>query len=380
MKTRTISRATWVGLLAIGLHVALGGENGVQAKKGPDRAGPYQLSGPYHHENLTIFLIHGTDRYKGKDFLILEEGLEQKNVIVRETRNVNELAIESVAKNREIYVQSGDIVKGGQQDRTIAFDLVLPARSGKLAVASYCVEQGRWSMREGEDATKFGSASKLLPSREGKIAVRGTTRAYKRGNIQGDVWQEVARKQMMLGKALGKSVKSGKSETSLQLTLEDRRLLKAVETYTQKLAPIIEGKHDVIGYAFAINGHVNSADVYASHRLFKKLWPKLLSATVVETIADIQKGKKIPPIQVATIKAFMEEADAGEASTKKVTPRIRMVTKETKKNVLFVTRDQGHGGIALRKNYITKSNLAVLDLNPREPPRDPREPPREKKK
>ncbi|MFX5484718.1 DUF6569 family protein, partial [Acinetobacter baumannii] len=48
---------------------------------------------------------------------------------------------------------------------------------------------------------------------------------------------------------------------------------------------------DVVGYAFAINGKVNSADVYASHDLFKKLWPKLLNSSAVEAVAE--GGKKV---------------------------------------------------------------------------------------
>jgi hypothetical protein len=373
MKTRTLVHATVVGLLAVGLgfglYLALAGEKGRRANNSQVRFGPYRLSGPYQHENLTLFLIHGKDQLKGKTFLTLQEGLDRKKVIVHETNRVNELAIENVSRDAEIFVQSGDIVKGGQQDRTIAFDLVVPKRSGKLPVASFCVEAGRWNIREGEDARKFGSSDKHLPSKEGKIAVKGTTSAYQRRNIQGGVWKEVARKQMMLGKALGKSVKAGKSESSLQLTLEDQKLLEAVETYTKKLTPLIEGKKDVIGYAFAVNGQVNSADIYASHQLFKKLWPKLLNATVVEAIAEMQKGKKFKHARVEAIKTFMEDAEKGKASTKKVTRRIRLVTHETKNNVLFVTRDQAHKGVALRKNYITKSNLTLLNLREGEPSR-----------
>jgi hypothetical protein len=38
-----------------------------------------------------------------------------------------------------------------------------------------------------------------------------------------------------------------------------------------KLSGIINDQPDVIGYALAINGRVNSADVYASNALFRKL-------------------------------------------------------------------------------------------------------------
>ena len=50
----------------------------------------------------------------------------------------------------------------------------------------------------------------------------------------------------------------------------------------------------MIGYVFAINGKVNSADIYGSNVLFKKLWPKLLKANAIEAIAELQKDKFKP--------------------------------------------------------------------------------------
>lgn len=52
--------------------------------------------------------------------------------MVYETKDVNELSVEN-RSHKDIYVQSGDIVKGGQQDRVLAVDLIVPPRSGKDA-------------------------------------------------------------------------------------------------------------------------------------------------------------------------------------------------------------------------------------------------------
>ena len=76
----------------------------------------YRLEGPFTHGNLTVFLVHGRDTIKGVTFITLQEALVQRKVVVRETRSVNELTIENVSTD-EVYVQSGDIVKGGAQDR-----------------------------------------------------------------------------------------------------------------------------------------------------------------------------------------------------------------------------------------------------------------------
>ncbi|MFN2514812.1 MAG: ARPP-1 family domain-containing protein [Pyrinomonadaceae bacterium] len=69
-----------------------------QGETGQIQAGDYRLSGPYTHKNLTIFLVHGKDLLAGKTFLTLQEALEQKKLVVYETKDVNELSIENLSK------------------------------------------------------------------------------------------------------------------------------------------------------------------------------------------------------------------------------------------------------------------------------------------
>src|SRR5262249_39815878 len=76
-----------------------------------------KLSGPYTHQNLTVFLVHGKDQIPDKDFLTLQEALEQKKAVVHETGEVSALTIENLSERDVLFVQAGDIVKGGQQDR-----------------------------------------------------------------------------------------------------------------------------------------------------------------------------------------------------------------------------------------------------------------------
>ena len=109
------------------------------------------------HENLAIYFIHGKSA-PGKVPLTLDEAMAKGTVKVRETSNVNQLEIENLG-NEEVFVQSGDIVKGGKQDRTLMVSLVLPPKSGSIPIASFCVEEGRWSARGREDAKNFATAS-----------------------------------------------------------------------------------------------------------------------------------------------------------------------------------------------------------------------------
>jgi hypothetical protein len=96
------------------------------------------------------------------------------------------------------------------------------------------------------------------------------------------------------------------------------------------------GQSDVIGYAFAVNGRVNSAEVYASGDLFRKLWPKLLKASAVEAVAELEKGKR------------------GAATEQAVGQGNRAVTQETEENLLFETRDRKEPGAWIHRSYVVK--------------------------
>jgi hypothetical protein len=112
-----------------------------------------------------------------------------------------------------------------------------------------------------------------------------------------------------------------------------------------------------VGYAFAINGKVNSADVYASRELFAKLWPKLLRSSAVEAMAEMKKGAKFENATAEAVKACITDAEKGTQSARAVTPRVEMVTKESKDNLLFETRDRQakEGDEAwVHRNYVAK--------------------------
>ena len=74
-------------------------------------------SGPYTHENLAIFLFHAHDQIDGSRYISLKEALEQKKVRVYETGTVGQLEAENLSETVDIFIQAGDVLKGGRQDR-----------------------------------------------------------------------------------------------------------------------------------------------------------------------------------------------------------------------------------------------------------------------
>jgi hypothetical protein len=311
----------------------------------------YRLSGPYTHENLTIFLIHSPDQPGVKSFVPLQEALERKAAMVHETSQVNELSIENVSQPEEVLVQAGDIVKGGDQDRVLAVDLIIPARSGKMPIAAFCVEAGRWQQRGQEQSAQFSSSNDMVATRPLKMAA-------KQAKSQSGVWNEVSEAQVKLSQSVDADVRSSVSRSSLQLALENEKVQESAAAYVTKLASIVEAKNDVIGYVFAINDKINSADLYYSNGLFMRFWPKLLKTTAIEAVAERPTNdplkEKRETVSAEAMKAFFASAERGEESTSNVTARTQMIKRESEKALFFETRDLAQKGIWVHRSYLAR--------------------------
>src|SRR5437868_3380467 len=262
-------------------------------------ADAYKITGPYTYQNLAVFLIHGPDKLPGQNFLTLSEALRQRKVVVYETRSVNTLAIENVS-NEQVFVQSGDIVKGGQQDRMLGVDMLVPPHSGRISIDAFCVESGRWTRRGSESSGRFDSSTERVATKDLKIAAN-------QARSQTEVWNKVAEAQDKLSANVGTRVNSAASDSSFQLALENRQVQETAANYVKALTHIADEQTDIVGYAFAINGQINSADIYASSSLFRKLWPSLLKSSAIEAIADLQRGQKFKPIEADDVRDFLAQ-------------------------------------------------------------------------
>jgi len=316
---------------------------GVLLAAAPETA-DYRVSGPYTHDNLSIFLIHG--KSDGKTYLTLREGLEQKKVVVYETKQVNELAIENLS-DRDVFVQGGDIVKGGQQDRVLPTDFLLPARSGRVPISSFCVEPGRWTRRGNEPASVFAASSAMVVNPEMAKAAKVTKN-------QSEVWNEVAKARVeMQSGAVGSGSGIGPAasgSTSYQMAVEAKPVTDVVDKYTKALQAIIDGKSDVVGFAFAVNGRLSGTDVYSSTELFRAMWIKLLKAGAVEAVRSLSKDQTSAAVEASSVKAVLDDAKAGRTSVVKV-GKVTLVNGEADKILTFESRE---GDALIHRNYIAK--------------------------
>jgi hypothetical protein len=318
----------------------------------------YRVSGPLTHENLSIYFLHGKSA-EGAVPLTLEEAMLKNAVRVDETGSVNQLSIENLG-SQDVFVQAGDIVKGGKQDRVLSVSFVLPPNSGKMPISAFCVESGRWRARGAEDVTKFASAGSAVPSKKAKLAMRmpapvapdgGRQNMNDTSSRQQEVWSTVAQIQDKLSGNVGARVAAPQSASSLQLSLENEKLADMRREYVKTLKAGGENDRDIVGYVFAINGKLNSADVYPSNGLFRKMWGKLLNASVTEAIGD-RGGIVAEAPKANEVLAFLGEAEKGKSVSQDIGGRAKIETRDAPA-ALYMEAARPSGGF-VHKNYLMK--------------------------
>lgn len=318
--------------------------NAPRADSPPASVGGFTFTGPYTHENLVVFLIEQPGVPKDSAaYLTLEEALKSKTLLVTEKSDgaqVNTLEIENTG-DRPVYIQAGDTVKGGKQDRTIGVDMVLPPRSGKKEIDAFCVEPGRWSRRESDvqiatAAVAFVPAPAPLATKEQKLAV-------KLEKSQDKVWEEgrKANAKLLVADSAGGGGSLSQSGASYVLTTEDPAVAKKTLEYTEAFGRILEGKEDVVGFAFAVSGAPSTLEIYSGPKLFEKLWPKLLKGAALEAIS--KKTDKTPAKQVTAedLKALLAQASEGKTSRRELSADVVMETIEGTRAATFDTQVKG---------------------------------------
>ena len=306
----------------------------------------YRVSDPVSYKNLSIFLIHGKDESKKGNILTLQEAMDQKLFVVYETSDVNELEVENLSKEFDVFIQSGDIVKGGKQDRVLAVSIIIPARSGRVSIRAFCVESGRWTKRGNEDTSKFNSSNDRIVTKELKLAANSA-------RSQQEVWDKVSDAQSRLSKNVGEAVNSDQSASSLQLSLENREVAASVDAYIKQLGRAADGSSDVIGYAFSINGKINSADIYVSNTLFKKVWMKMLKAAATEAVAESRGVRLAEPVKADAVGQFLDDAEKASSKEESVGSGAKLITKEDNDNIMFEARDVKSKAI-IHRSYVKK--------------------------
>ena len=313
----------------------------------PAIASEPQISGPYNQGNLSVFLVHGQSA-PGSDvpFMTLGEALPAGAAAVYETGDVNNLQVENLSKNRLLFIQAGDIVKGGQQDRVLSVDLILPPRSGRTSIAVFCVEHGRWSARGEESAETFASADKTIAGRDLKLAAKSE-------KSQQGVWNAVAETQGILSVATGGEVAAAESPSSYQLTLENKEIAAAIAAQVLAFKDLPNKHNDAVGFIYAVNGRIAGGDIYVSHELFGKLWPRLLEASAVEAVAASGEQTVAAVATEDDARNVMSMTETMTGDREDLPAGVTLITWQDDKVAIFDTSSSQVDGV-IHRNYIVK--------------------------
>jgi hypothetical protein len=237
----------------------------------------FQFTSPVRHENLEIQFLIGPS--VPPDYLTLAEGCSQQVVEIFETGRVGRLAVLNKSTNRPLFIQLGELLKGGLQDRTVATDLVLDPGEKYDGLPTYCVERARWSKRRTEDHTKFTHGQEF-------VSTKPLRKSVERREDQTAVWAAVSKAQLNMASMVPGYTESEVSPSSYKMSLEDAALQKNVEEWFHVIHERSPLDEKTVGIAVTINSRLEKIDSYGHAQTFHRLWPGLLRAAILEELLE----------------------------------------------------------------------------------------------
>jgi hypothetical protein len=323
--------------------------------------GSYQISGPFTHENVSVFLIH-SKKQDQRQFITLDQGLKEGMVTVTEKdqEQISELQIENRSE-QPLFLQEGDRIKGGKQDRTIFASLVIPPKSGKMPLPTFCIERGRW---------QEGSAGKVFDATaNAALAPKEVRQAAKIAKDQNQVWEQVRDERENLRRVVTTASFNG---TSLNEAVDAPEAKKVSDDLAEALSGILDKHDDAVGVAVAVNGKIEEVNIYPNHQLLGKLYPRLLQSYALQAAARKDKVADAKPLSSTEVAQFMKGDGKEKAKrTDEINPDNRLEVRDGENGYLCATQYQG----TVVHRQILSKNLNEAGSGRQSPPLNPPERP-----
>lgn len=237
----------------------------------------------YRYESLQLYPIYAstfflTHHQHLGPYLSLKEAMDQNKIVIMELTEqrpqpadttviyddaddraeVNRLFVENISSDT-IIILGGEVVRGGKQDRMIAQDFIVMPHSGKVDIAVYCVEHGRWT--PSDETVFFSVAMDVAPNKVRKAATDIEPQAK--------VWEEV--------KTLNEDLEVHAPTEALASAMEDVDMSKSIQPYKEHLESI-SWPRNVVGVVAVMGNEIVGLDIFAQPQLFTKYYPNLLSS------------------------------------------------------------------------------------------------------
>lgn len=249
---------------------------------------------------------------------------------------------------KTLLLVAGEMLLGGQQDRIVQKDGLIPPSKAPVDLAVFCVEHGRWTA----NSTQFGGlATGRAAGAAGGFGGGGGAFAAPSGGRgaavmakgQTQVWDSVAAQTRKLG---NESATGTYRENYLS-----QKTRPVMDDYVNALMarfPVQEAS----GVVVAVNGKLIWMDRFDTRRTFAKYWPKLLKSYVLEAAAEQDKAFTNPSYGEAMRYAMDRRGRAsfeGEEGVSKLTK------VESDTTILYELEDlQSNPGIIVHANKATK--------------------------
>jgi len=298
------------------------------------------LGEPVTFGGLTIWIVESKDKFH-HTYLTLEEALQNHRAVIHEN-NSQRLWIENLS-DTDLFIQSSDLIKGGQQDRMVESDLIISAHDTSHSLNVYCIEAGRSTKRGDEPVETFSSSEWMAPLAHTRLVARHElTGKLLTPNVGGmtapdpeqlklleslgeiprpfgvadaaqeSIWNDVKVVQSGMTSALKDSVTRNQSPTSLELALDAKSVAERERQFEKKFAYTTH--NNSVGFIYAIGGKIRGGDIYGSHQLFEAMRPKLVRAASAEAMI----GGNSSPNSILTNEAvldFIESARHGKSTS-----------------------------------------------------------------
>jgi hypothetical protein len=285
----------------------------------------FRVSGPYAHKNLSVFLIHSATQDQRK-FLTLIEGIKKGLVKITEKGDgqVEVLLLDNRSR-LPLYLQEGERLQGGKQDRTLIASLVIPPRSGKVGVPTACIEESRW--QEGATGKKFGITVTTA------LAPKGVRGAGKVENNQGGVWGAVGAQK----KTANSMFRAANTNSSANEMLDSPRVRKTSAGFATALKGVLPRHPDAVGMVIAINGEVEEINVYPNHGVLRQFYPRLIQAYALQAMMLKDEAKNTKTLSPAAVARFMKVPHGKSSEQRKIGVDNRLRIRALKEDKFLCT-------------------------------------------